>query len=125
MLYTNSAQVLMQSTWNIFFAISWAIWHNWNLLVHNEKGLSPPQVWDLARNLMNDFHEANTVLWPTKQASNGGWVAPSVGYFKVNVDGASPLDGLGASRVGVIVHDDKGNVVAALSKALPSHYPAK
>ena len=52
-------------------------------------------------------------------------MAPSSGYFKVNVDGASPLDGLGASRVGAIVHDDKGNVVAALSKALPSHYPAK
>ena len=96
-----------------------------NLLVHNEKGLSPLQVWDLARNVMNDFHEANTVLCPTNQASNGGWVAPPAGYFKVNVDGASPLDGLGVSGVGAIVRDDRGNVVAALSKALPSHYPAE
>ena len=24
-----------------FFAIAWAIWHNRNLLVHNDKGLSP------------------------------------------------------------------------------------
>ena len=97
-----------------FFATSWAIWHNRNLLVHNEKGLFPLQVWDLARNVMNDFHEENTVLCPTKQASNGGWVVPPAGYFKVNVDGASPLDGLGVSEVGAIVRDDRGNVVAAL-----------
>ena len=108
-----------------FFAISWAIWHNRNLLVHNEKSLSPLQVWDLARNVVNDFHEANTVLWPMEHASNGGWVAPPTGYFKVNVDGASPLDDHSVSGVGAIVRDDSGNIVAALSKALPSHYPAE
>ena len=62
---------------------------------------------------MDDFHEANTVLYLAKQALNGGWVAPPSGYFKVNVDGASPLDGLGVSGVGAIVHDDKGNVGAS------------
>ena len=74
---------------------------------------------------MDDFHEANTVLYPVKQASNGGWVAPPSSYFKVNVDATSPLDGLGVSGVGVIVRNDRGNVVPALSKALPLHYPAE
>lgn len=51
-------------------------------------------------------------------------MAPPPGFFKVNVDGASSLDGLGTSSVGVIIRDDGGRVVAALSKALPLHYPA-
>ena len=51
-------------------------------------------------------------------------MAPPPGFFKVNVDGASSLDGLGTSGVGVIIRDDGGRVVAALSKGLPLHYPA-
>ena len=108
-----------------FFAIAWAIWHNRNLLVHNEKGLSPLQVWDLARSVLEDFHEANDVLCSTKQSSNDGWISPPPGFFKVNVDGASPLDGKGISGVGAIVRNDEGKVVAALCKALPVCFPAE
>lgn len=61
--------------------------------------------------------------FPPEQPSNGGQVAPSPGFFKVNVDDASSLDGLETSRVGVIIRDEEGRVVAALSKALPLHYP--
>ena len=49
-----------------FFATAWAIWHNWNLLVHNEKGLTPLQVWDLVRSVLEDFHEVNDVLCSVK-----------------------------------------------------------
>ena len=52
-------------------------------------------------------------------------MAPSLGYFKVNVDGASPLDGNGISGVGAIVRNDGGKVVTTLCKALPSCYPAE
>ena len=52
-------------------------------------------------------------------------MAPPPGYFKVNVDGASPLDGNGTSGVGAIVRNNEGKVVAALCKALPSVYPAE
>lgn len=45
-----------------------------------------------------------------------------MGYFKVNVDGITYIDGLGTSRVGVIIRDEEGRVVAALRKALPLHY---
>ena len=93
--------------------------------MHNDKGLSPLQVWDLARSVLEDFHEANDVLCFAKQGSNDGWMAPPLGYFKVNVDGGSPLDGKGISGVGAIVRNDGGKVVAALCKALPSCYPAE
>ena len=108
-----------------FFAIAWAIWHNRNLLVHNDKGLSPLQGWDLVRSVLEDFHEANDALCSAKQGSNDSWMAPPPGYFKVNVDGPSPLDGKGISGVGAIVRNDGGKVVVALCKALPSCYPAE
>ena len=108
-----------------FFATAWAIWHNRNQLVHNEKGLSPLQIWDLVRSIIQDFHEANNKLSFVKYESNVGWLAPLPGYFKVNVDGALPLDGNGTSGVGAIVHNSDGKVVAALCKALPSIYPAE
>ena len=45
-----------------FFATAWAIWHNRNQLVHNEKGLTPLQVWDLVRSVVEDFQEVNDML---------------------------------------------------------------
>ena len=65
------------------------------------------------------------MLCSIKQGLNVGWMAPPPGYFKVNVDGASPLDCKGISGVGAIVRNDGGKVVVALCKALPSCYPAK
>ena len=41
------------------------------------------------------------------------------------MDGASSLEGLGVSGVGVIIRDDGGSVVIALSKTLLLHYPAE
>ena len=86
-----------------FFAISWSIWHNRNLCAHNKKSLSPLQIWEMARSFVEDFQDANLVLSPTKQPSNRGWESPPSGFFKINVDGATSLDGLGVSRVGVII----------------------
>ena len=71
--------------------------------MHNEKGLTPLQVWDLARSVVEDFHEVNDMLCSANQSSNASWMAPSPGYFKVNVDGASPLDSNGIYEVGAIV----------------------
>ena len=93
--------------------------------MHNEKGLSPLQIWDLVRSIIGDFHEANNNLSYAKYESNVGWLALPPGYFKVNVDGASPLDGNGTSGVGAIVPNNEGKVVAALCKALPFVYPAE
>ena len=93
--------------------------------MHNEKGLTPLQVWDLARSVVEDFHEVNDMLFSANRSSNAGWMALPPGYFKVNVNGASPLDGNGISGVGAIVRNDGGKVVVALCKALPSCYPVE
>ena len=105
-----------------FFAISWSIWHSRNQIVHNERGLSPLQVWEMAKGVVEDFQEANPTYLSMKQPSNGSWEAPSPGFFQ---NSYGWWDGHRVSGVGVIIRDAKGGVVAVLSKALPMHYLAE
>ena len=108
-----------------YFAISWSIWHNKNQIAHNDVNLSPLQIWELARNIVESFHEINSELLPAKQPANGGWEIPPLGFCKINVIGATSLDGSGVSAVGVVIRNEGGNLVAALCKALPSYYLAE
>ena len=52
------------------------------------------------------------------------WQAPSLGFFKINIDGAASNDGTN-STIGVIIRDNQGNPIAASNKILPSPYTAK
>ena len=45
--------------------------------------------------------------------------------FKINVDGAFSSDYGVCSRVGVVIRDGSGMVIAALSKLLPANFPAE
>ena len=115
--YSNASQAL-----DLFFVLSWAIWSNRNKLVHNDSPLSPPQVWTLANNSLEDFKNAAASLdiLPPRRSQNR-WKAPPQGVFKVNVDGATSNQGRNSS-IGVIIRDCFGHVVAALSKYLPGRF---
>ena len=76
----------------LFFAISWAIWHNWNLRFHDEGRLLPLQTWEMAQRLVEDFHAAIKMVFPPKQSNPTGWSAPPPRVFKVNVNGVCSLD---------------------------------
>ena len=79
----------------------------------------------MAKNTVEDFKKAYSWDFPSLPFPQSGWAAPLPGYYKVNVDGASSIDGSGISGVGVIIRDEFGEVVAAMCKALPMHYPAE
>ena len=108
-----------------FFVISWSVWYNKNKLIHDENDLPPLQILEMAENLVEDFKKASSWVFPPRLSPQSGWVAPPLGYFKVNVDGASSIDGIRIFGVRVIIRDEMGGVVAALCKALPLHYPAE
>ena len=109
----------------LFFAISWLVWYNRNKLVHGENGLQSLQILELAKGMVEDYREAFLLDTPPLSSPQSSWVAPPPDYFKVNVDGASFIDGSGISGIGVIIRDAMGRVIAALYKALPVHYPAE
>lgn len=96
-----------QSGFNLelFFAISWSVWYNRNKLFHDENGLPPLQILDLAKSMVENYKEALSLDSPLLPSSQSSWVAPPSGYFKVNVDAALSIDGSGIFGVGVIIRD--------------------
>ncbi|XP_030924777.1 uncharacterized protein LOC115951770 [Quercus lobata] len=116
---------LLDKHLDFFFAIAWSIWHNRNKIIHNESGLPPGLIWDFAKNIVEEFEEASTWDYTPLLSPLHSWATPPLGFAKVNVDGACSIDGSGISGVGVIIRDESGGVIAALSKALPSHFPAE
>ena len=53
----------------LFFATTWALWSNRNRIVHKDGGLSPVQVWHVAKDAMDDY--ACSASWgvdPTRPA---------------------------------------------------------
>ena len=109
----------------LFFAISWSVWYNKNKLLHGENGLRSLQILELAKSMVEDYRKAFLLDTPSLPSPQSSWVAPPSDYFKVNVDGASSIDGSGISGIGVIVRDEMGRVVAALCKTLLVHYPTE
>ena len=87
--HSNTSQAL-----DLFFVLSWAIWSNINKLVHNDSPLSPPQVWTLANNSLEDFkNDAGSLDMLPPRHSQNRWEAPPQGVLKVNVDGATSNQG--------------------------------
>ena len=48
----------------LFFAISWSIWYNRNKLLHDENGLWPLQILELAKCMVEDYREAFSLNTP-------------------------------------------------------------
>ena len=49
----------------LFFAIAWAIWFKRNKIMHKDYSLPPPQVWQLAKNVSEDY--VNSATWDLSQ----------------------------------------------------------
>ena len=92
--------------------------------MHKDCGLLPLQVWQLAKNVVDDY--VSSATWDLNQirTSPSKWVPPPSGFHKINVDRSSSMfDNL--SSVGVVIRDCKGCVVAVLCKPLQACFPAK
>ena len=108
----------------IFFATAWALRINRNRTVHKDDGLSPLQVWLMARNAVDDFACSASWDFSLIRPASSSWTPPPPGIFKVNVDGASS-EQEGSSSVGVVIRDSNGQVMAALCLPLQSYFSAE
>ncbi|KAK9999142.1 hypothetical protein SO802_018745 [Lithocarpus litseifolius] len=105
----------------IFFITTWSIWYNRNQVVHEQPYLTPSQVWDNAQRLRCDYKGAITANFLRQQPPVVGWAAPPPDTFKINVDGATTVDGK-RSSVGVVIRECRGIMVAARSVVLNACY---
>ena len=89
--------------------------------MHKDGGLSPLQVWHMARNAVDDLACSASWDFGLVRPASSSWISPPPRIFKVNVDGAS-LEQEGSSNVGVVIRDFNAQVVAALCLPLQSYF---
>ena len=97
--------------------VCWGIWKNRNELRMGGKGKAGRTMVRNAIHLVEEFRAANEgkIEHPGETIPPVFWKPPSQGFYKVNLDGAvfSKTKQAGA---GVIIKDEAGEVIAALSK---------
>ena len=99
--------------------ICWGIWKSRNEVRHGGKRRPGPVIVRSSLKLLEDFQSANErpSRPRTENQSSATWKPPPPGSFKVNVDGAL-FSKTKQSGVGVMVRDEEGNVIAAMSRKL-------
>ncbi|XP_075650086.1 uncharacterized protein LOC142620631 [Castanea sativa] len=96
-------------------AICWGIWKNRCEVQHGGHRRSSR---DIARNSLvslEEFQAANKLAASPIVKENIKWSPPALGRYKLNVDGAV-FSQIKTTGLGMVIHDDAGLVVAAMSK---------
>ena len=100
-----------------FISVCWGIWKNRNDLRMGGKGRVGRTVLKNAIHLVEEFRVANEAITEQRMGPEAtvSWKPPSHGLYKINLDGAvfSKNKQVGA---GVIIRNEVGEVIAALSK---------
>ena len=76
------------------------------------------QIFEASRAFLNEFHTCCVLPHPPQPHGPSFWKSPPLGCYKVNVDGAVFKD-RGHCGIGVVVRNDKGQIMGALSKLFP------
>ena len=106
----------------LFLVQCWVIWNQRNAILHGGKLQDPQRLNRRAEDFLKEFREAQNHL--SVQASGGvvqpraSWSPPLGLLYKLNFD-AAMFEGISASGFGAIVHNDKGEVMAAISARGP------
>ncbi|XP_050241112.1 uncharacterized protein LOC126690008 [Quercus robur] len=98
---------------------AWSLWNNQNEVRVSGARKIGADLIKRAMQYMEEFIAATElpVSTPVPEAQFLAWVPPTTHYFKVNVDGAT-FAKQKAAGVGVLILDDQGRVIAALSKKI-------
>ncbi|KAM3688048.1 hypothetical protein ACJW31_10G121100 [Castanea mollissima] len=100
-----------------FAALAWSIWNNRNAVRHGEIGRTALQIFEASRAYLNEFQSFSVFPHPPRPHGPGFWKPPPLGWYKVNVDGVVFKE-FGHCGIGVVVRNDKGQIMRALGKLL-------
>ena len=100
-----------------FISVCWGIWKNRNDLRMGGKGRAGRTVLKNAIHLVEEFRVANEAKIEQRMGPEAtvSWKPPSHGLYKINLDGAVFSKNKQAGA-GVIIRNEAGEVIAALSK---------
>ncbi|XP_075665274.1 uncharacterized protein LOC142634926 [Castanea sativa] len=97
-----------------FMVVSWNIWNNINGIQHGEKPKTVATLILEATRLVVDYQSIQDYPIPSTNSPPTRWTPPIIGVYKSNVDGVVFRD-QSTAGMGVLLRDDKGQVVGALS----------
>ena len=103
-----------------FFAItSWLLWNRRNAICLDRLTHPLNQVLSVAGEMLHDFLDAQDEASMTPQVlTQPHWSAPTQTWYKANFDGAL-FSSTDAAGLGVVIRDNVGAVIGALSMRIP------
>ena len=119
----NAKYLIAYSLKFIWFKVfPWSLWNNQNAVRHGygEASRTALQIFEASRGFLSEFQTCCVLPHPPQPHDPSLWRPPPLGWYKVNVDGAVFKE-RGHCGIGVVVRNDKGQIMGALSKLLP--YP--
>ena len=103
--------------WSFFFGAAWAIWSNRNRIVYKSSSQIPDHIWSFAKKFILESQSALSANSQNLSRQEDRGCAAPLGFFKINVDGATLESGKNSS-VGVVILDAASNFLAACCKYL-------
>ena len=99
---------------------AWLIWNQRNRVVHGGKFHDPGWLNNWAREFLEEFRIASTLMGRAHggQSSWDTWQPPPPSVFKINFD-AALFSALNSSGFGVVIRNEKGEVMAAMAAKDP------
>ena len=67
-----------------FFGVAWAIWYNRNKIVLESSSQVLDHIWGFAKKYILEFKSASIACSQSWTQSEGKWIAPPPGLFKIN-----------------------------------------
>ena len=104
-----------------FFGAAWAIWSNRNRIVYESSSQIPDHIWSFAKKFILESRSALSANSQNLSRQEDRGCAAPLGFFKINVDGATSESGKNSS-VGVVILDTAGNFLVACCKYLQGRY---
>lgn len=104
----------------LFAVMAWFVWNRRNKLRLKERSLDRDKIFSAARRYLSDYQLKFTIMESKLPSVRAKWSPPLGEMYKTNYDGAVFADSDEAG-IGVIVRNDKGEVLAALFEKIP--YP--
>ena len=97
--------------------LAWYLWNNRNEYRHGGKKKGEWELAQWTKNYLLEYQAANVSSPMPPLDLVGSWIPPLSPQYKVNVDGAR-FSSRKESGVGVIIRDNRGLIVDALSKKI-------
>ena len=114
-LFEEMQDRLSREELKLFLVQACFIWSQRNKIIHGGKLQSPTQLNKRALDLLAEFQQAQEQLTIVSRTSTESrWCPPPISRFRLNFDSAIFFD-LKCSGIGDIIHNEKGEVMGAMS----------